>query len=88
MSAHNSTHKAYVQYTHMYIQTQVRLWFYEWERGGMSAPGGFEAGLDGRHNSCRPLPTHYIALRNSLMRISELAASECDYVCGVCVFGL
>mmetsp|Transcript_12411 Transcript_12411/g.31155 ORF Transcript_12411/g.31155 Transcript_12411/m.31155 type:complete len:817 (-) Transcript_12411:127-2577(-) len=54
----------------------VRAWFFEWERGGIKAPGGFEAGLDGRHIACRPIPVHYVALRNALMQVQPLASNK------------
>jgi len=54
----------------------VRTWFFEWERGGIKAPGGFEAALDGRHIACRPIPVHYVALRNALMQVNQLASSK------------
>ncbi len=54
----------------------------------MAAPGGFEAALDGRHNACRPLPVHYTALRNSLMQVSQLAASESDRHLALFCFGM
>lgn len=43
----------------------------------MQAPGGFEAGLDGRHIACRPIPVHYTALRNALMQVAALSQGEC-----------
>ncbi len=51
----------------------VRAWFWEWDRGGVPAPGGYEAGLDGRHPASRPVPAHYAALRDALMAVPAVA---------------
>lgn len=52
--------------------TLVRAWFWEWDRGDVPAPGGYEAGLDGRHAACRPVPAHYVALRDALMPVATV----------------
>ena len=50
----------------------ARAWLWEWDRGGVAAPGGYEAGLDGRHPPSRPVPAHYVALREALTSVSAV----------------
>ena len=57
-------------------QSLVQRWFMEWERGGMMPPGAYEACLDGRHGTCRPLPLHYIAVRDLLLDVGLLAGQK------------
>ena len=63
-------------YIYIYIYVCVCVYIYIYN--SLSA-GGYEAALDGRHASSRPIPLHYTALRNLLIDVGPLASGLSFY---------
>ncbi|EKX54997.1 hypothetical protein GUITHDRAFT_131951 [Guillardia theta CCMP2712] len=54
----------------------LRKWFWDWDRGGIAPPGGFEASLDGRYSTIRGIPEHYTQTRDLLKQPHILAGKR------------